>query len=130
MLNDFRKFVMRGNVLDLAVAVVVGAAFNAVVQSFVDNLLNPFVAAIFGKPDFSQVATLTVRESASGDSVLRFGAWATDIVNFVIIAFSVFLVIRTFEALQARRGEDGAGDETGPSEVDLLTEIRDALRTR
>lgn len=129
--KGFKEFIMRGNVLDLAVAVVVGAAFNTVVQSLVDNVINPIAAAIFGKPDFSDALAMTLRESAEGDTVLRLGAWITDIVSFLIVAFSVFLVVKTFEKLQTLRRVDAVDETPAPSdEAVLLAEIRDALKAQ
>jgi large conductance mechanosensitive channel len=127
MLKQFRDFIMRGNVLDLAVAVVVGAAFNTVVQSLVDNVINPIAAGIFGKPDFREALVVSVR-----DADVRFGAWITDVVSFLIVAFSVFLVIKLFEKLQSvRKTVETDADTPAPSdETVLLTEIRDLLRTQ
>ena len=132
LLQDFKKFVMRGNVLDLAVAVVVGAAFNAVVQSLVKNIFTPFIGWIFGKPNFSDL-TVSLGGCSSKTHVCKgtimYGSFLTDVVNFLIIAFSVFVIIKVFERLQSmRRGP--AEEEAAPLTVDqeLLTEIRDLLR--
>jgi large conductance mechanosensitive channel len=120
MLKEFKDFVNRGNVVDLAVAVVLGAAFGAVVTSFVDDILLQIIAAIGGEPDFS---ALTVD---LGDAELRYGAFLTAIVSFLAIAFGVFLVVKVLNAMKREKGEDPAG----PSETELLTEIRDLLRSR
>jgi len=116
LLKDFRDFINRGNIVDLAVAVVLGLAFAAVVTSFVDDILMQIVAAIFGQPDFS---TLTID---LGDSVVRYGAFLNALISFVIIAFAVFLVVKAYNAMKAE------SDDSGPTEIDLLTEIRDELR--
>jgi large conductance mechanosensitive channel len=121
--DDFKKFLMRGNVLDLAVAVIIGVAFNAVVQSLVNNILMPIVGAIFGKPTFSDL-TLDI-----GDGVVRYGAFITDAINFVIIAFSIFVVVKAFETMQNLRRRDPAEDPKS-DEVVLLGEIRDLLRAQ
>jgi large conductance mechanosensitive channel len=121
-LQDFKKFLMRGNVLDLAVAVVVGAAFNAVVQSLTNDILLPFIAAIGGQPSFNDL-TFSV-----GDGVIRYGAFITNLLNFVIIAFSVFVVVKFFEQLQnirKRAPEEPTAELT--DEARLLVEIRDLL---
>ncbi len=97
MLKDFRDFVMRGNVLDLAVAVVIGAAFNAVVNSLVNDIIMPIIAAIFGKPNFDAL-TLSV-----GDGVVSYGKFLTAVVNLLIIAATLFVIIRAFEEMQKRR---------------------------
>jgi len=123
--EDFRKFLMRGNVLDLAVAVVIGVAFNAVVNSLVNDVIMQVIAAIFGKPNFNQL-TFTVN-----GGVIYYGRFLTALVNFVIIAATLFVVIKAFEELQQRRrgaGEDTAEDKS--DEVVLLSEIRDLLRDR
>ena len=128
MLEDFRDFIMKGNVLDLAVAVIIGAAFGAVIQSLVDNVINPIIAGVVGQPDISNVATFTIG-SGEDASVVSFGAWFNSILTFVIIAFVIFMIIRTYENMQARRGR-AEEEDAGPSEVDLLTEIRDSLRSQ
>ncbi len=124
VLKDFRDFIMKGNVLDLAVAVIIGAAFGAVIVSLVDNVLNPIIAGVFGQPDLSETMTFDV-----GDATVRFGAWLNAIISFLIIAGVIFLIIRTYEKMQERRGV--VPEEDGPSdEVVLLTEIRDALKAQ
>ena len=136
LLADFKKFIMRGNVLDLAVAVVVGAAFNAVVQSFVNDVLMGFVGAIFGKPNFNALSVnLRGARPRRGTRVcngtVAYGQFLTHLVNFVIIAASVFVVIKTFERLQtppqARRRPE---PEPLTRDEELLTEIRDLLAER
>jgi large conductance mechanosensitive channel len=123
--QDFRKFIMRGNVLDLAVAVVIGVAFNAVVNSLVNDVIMQFIAAIVGKPDFSDL-TWTLN-----DAVIRYGSFLTALINFLIIAATLFVIIKAFEEMQKRRrcgGEDA--DEEKSDEVVLLSEIRDLLAER
>lgn len=125
LLKDFREFALKGNVIDLAVAVVIGVAFNAVVTSLVNDIVMPIIAAIIGKPDFDDL-TLTL-----GDTAVYYGRFLTALVNFLIIAATLFVIIRSFEELQKRairRGEVAAED-VKPDEVQiqLLTEIRDAL---
>ena len=127
LLKDFREFALKGNVIDLAVAVVIGVAFNAVVTSLVNDVIMPFIAAIIGKPNFDDL-TLVL-----GDTAVFYGRFLTAVVNFLIIAATLFVIIRSFEELQKRairRGEV-TEDEVKPDEVQiqLLTEIRDALTT-
>ena len=125
LLKDFRDFVMRGNVLDLAVAVILGIAFNAVVTSLVNDVLMQIIAAIVGKPNFNDL-TFTI-----GEGVIYYGRFITALINFLIIAATLFVIIRTFENLQRRRrGVDEEPDVVKTDEVVLLTEIRDALRQR
>jgi large conductance mechanosensitive channel len=126
-LTDFRKFVLRGNVLDLAVAVVVGTAFNAVVQSFARDIVLGIIAAVFGQPNFDAIFVHL------GDGRIAVGVFITAVVNFVIIAFAVFLAVKAFEAMQhmRRRGGPELDPETDMTiDQELLTEIRDLLRER
>ncbi len=129
-LSDFKKFLMRGNVLDLAVAVIIGVAFNAVVQSFANDVIMGFVGAIFGKANFDQVVIHVAHGRVS------VGRFITAVVNFVIVSFAVFLAVQGFEAMQRvrRRRADDAAD-VGPEadltvDQELLTEIRDLLRSQ
>jgi large conductance mechanosensitive channel len=124
LLKDFRAFILRGNVLDLAVAVVVGAAFNAVVQSLVNNVIMPLIAAIGGQPSFNDlVATIN-------KSQIKYGSFITSVINFLIIAASIFLVVRVFENLQDRRRRGDVEVEDTPAPTDetlILGEIRDLI---
>ncbi len=124
MLSDFKKFILRGNVIDLAVAVVIGAAFNAVVQSLVKNILMPIIGIIGGKPTFDDYF-FTVNKSA-----IRWGSFVTDLVNFMMIAAAIFVAVKAFEKLQQRRktGKEPVTNEPLTVEGELLTEIRDLLR--
>lgn len=126
MLKDLKDFLMKGNVVDLAVAVVIGAAFGLVVASFVDNIINPIIAAIFGEPDISQVLAITLRESDAGDAVLRIGGFFQEVMNFAIVGTALFVVVKAYEKLQKPAEEE----ESGPSQEDLLGEIRDLLANR
>jgi large conductance mechanosensitive channel len=133
MLQDLKKFLMRGNVIDLAVAVVIGAAFGLVVSSFVDNIITPILAAIFGQPDISEVAAITLRESDEGDAVLRIGAFLQQVLDFVIIGTALFFVVKAFEKLQERRANQEVPAEETPTPTDeamLLSEIRDLLKAQ
>jgi large conductance mechanosensitive channel len=133
--QDFKKFILRGPVLDLAVAVVVGAAFNAVVQSFANDVIMGFVGAIFGKPNFSSLSVSlrgcktdpkTLARVCNG--TIAYGQFLTTLVNFLIIAVAVFLVIKTFEKLQSLRvNETEPEAEPLTRSEELLTEIRDSL---
>ena len=117
MLEGFKKFIMRGNVVDLAVGIVVGAAFTAVVNSFVQDVLNAFIGAIFGKPNFDNL-TFQV-----GHGVVSYGRFITALINFVIIGFALFLVVRTVNSM--RRPEPPEAREV--TEKDVLLEIRDLI---
>jgi large conductance mechanosensitive channel len=125
LFNDFRAFIMKGNVLDLAVAVVIGIAFNAVVNSLVNDIIMPIIAAIIGKPNFDDL-TITL-----GDTAVYYGRFLTALLNFLIIAVTLFVIIRAFEAMQKRRGVGGEEPaEEKSDEAVLLAEIRDLLQDR
>ena len=139
MLKGFRDFIARGNVLDLAVAVIIGAAFAKIAASLTDDIIMPVIGAIFGGLDFSSYFAMLgpVPEGykgslkdyaalkAAGAPVLGWGEFVTVVINFVILAFIIFLLIRWASRMMRR-----ADDAPGPSEVDLLTEIRDELKKR
>ena len=125
MLREFKQFLLRGNVVDLAVAVVIGAAFGAVIASLVADLLTPLIAAIFGKQDFSAL-TFTIN-----DSTFRYGSFINALIAFIMVAAAIFFfVVKPINVMAARRAK---GQEPAPEpteEVLLLTEIRDELRRR
>ena len=119
MIKDFRDFLMKGNIADLAVAFVMGVAFGAVINSFVDNLVMPIIAMIFGKPDFSGL-TFTIN-----DAVFRYGAFLTDAISFIAIALAVFFfIVKPMQALASRRKADGDVEPTNEERiVELLEQI-------
>lgn len=114
--REFKDFISRGSVVDLAVGIVIGVAFTAVINSFVDDILNAIIGAIVGKPNFNDL-TLDI-----GDGVVRYGSFLTAVVNFLIIGFALFLVVRAINSL--RRKEEA---EPALTEKDVLVEIRDLL---
>jgi large conductance mechanosensitive channel len=122
MLREFRDFLLRGNIVELAIAFVLGVAFGALITSFVDNLLMPVVAMIIGKPDFRDL-TFTIN-----DSVFRYGAFLTDVISFVAVAAAIFFfVVKPMDALRARRA-GGAEEEGLPDEERRHQELLAALR--
>ena len=140
MLGEFKSFIAKGNVLDLAVAVIIGAAFGTIVASLTDDVIMPLVGAIFGGADFSSYFTVlgTIPADFKGDptsyaalkaagvAVLGWGQFLTVLINFLILAFVIFLLVRQANRIMRKPPEAPAG----PSEVDLLTEIRDELKRR
>lgn len=128
MLKEFRDFVMRGNVLDLAVAVIIGAAFTAIINSLVNDIIMPLVGVILGGLDFASLS-VTI-----GDAVIAYGKFLQAIVNFVIIALVLFLVIKGINTAHKRalkaKEEQPAEPAAPPEDVLLLREIRDALKQR
>jgi large conductance mechanosensitive channel len=141
MLKEFRDFIMRGNVLDLAVAVIIGVAFGAIVSSFVNDILMPPIGLLLGGVDFSNLfidlsgggyATLIAAQEA-GAATLNYGLFLNHIINFLIVAFAIFMVLRSVKRMQARvaRKEEAPPAPPEPSaEEKLLTEIRDLLKNR
>ncbi len=127
MLAEFKKFIMRGNVLDLAVAVVIGAAFKAVIDALVADIVMPIIGIIGGKPTFNEY-TITINKS-----VILWGTFLTEVVSFLIIAAALFVTIKSFEKLQAlRKSAADVVEEAEPLTVseELLAEIRDLLKVQ
>ena len=121
MIKEFRNFLLRGNVVDLAVAVVIGAAFAVLVNSFVGDILTPIIGAIIGKSDFSSL-TFTINGSQ-----FNYGKFINALIAFISVAAAVFFfVVKPINKLNKLRGIDS---EAALSEIDLLTEIRDELRS-
>jgi large conductance mechanosensitive channel len=118
-LKSFKEFINRGNIVDLAIAVIFGIAFGLVVAAFIADIIMPILAIPFGKPNFDQAMIITVN-----DAQIKVGAFIGAFVNFLVIAAALFLVITLYNRLTNR---DGAPP---PNEVDLLTEIRDELRRK
>jgi large conductance mechanosensitive channel len=124
MVKEFREFLLRGNVVDLAVAVVLGAAFGAVVASLVADIITPLLG-LLGLPDFT---TWTI---AVGDAVMRPGLFLNALIYFVVVALAIFLfVVKPMNALMARRRKDEEAAPAGPTEIELLTQSRDELAKR
>jgi large conductance mechanosensitive channel len=141
MLGEFKEFIARGNVLDLAVGVIIGGAFGTIVKSLTDDLIMPIVGAVFGGADFSSkfivLGTVPATYTGSptdyaalkeaGVAMLGYGAFITAIINFLILAFIIFLIVKYANRMLTKPAEAAPA---GPSEVDLLAEIRDELKKR
>ena len=140
MLAEFKAFIAKGNVLDLAVAVIIGAAFATITTSLTGDIIMPIVGAIFGGLDFANHFVLLgpipegfkgnpasyAELKEAGAAVLGWGQFVTVLINFLILAFVIFLLVR-FANRMVKKAEDASA---GPSEISLLTEIRDELRRR
>lgn len=124
MLKEFKKFAMRGNVIDLAIAVVLGAAFTAIVNSLVNDIFMPLLGIIIGGIDFSNL-----KASVLGVDVL-YGNFIQQIVSFILIAFALFLIVKVINRLQREKEVEEAAAPTPTKEEQLLTEIRDLLKKR
>ena len=136
MLKEFKEFAMRGNVIDMAVGIVIGAAFGKIVSSFVADILMPPIGLLLGNVDFSELyvnltdtsyATLAEAQAA-GAATINYGVWLSTVLDFVIVAFAVFLVIRQMNRLKKK--EEAAPAPPAPSAEVLLAEIRDLLKAR
>ena len=129
MIKGFKDFISRGNVVDLAVGVIIGAAFKNIVDALVDGIINPLIAAVIGKPDFSDAFILTL----NGTDV-KFGVLITAVINFLLMAIALYLciVVPMNKLAALRNAKEKAEKDAAPKisdEVQLLTEIRDALKS-
>lgn len=139
MLEEFKKFAMRGNVIDLAVGIIIGAAFTAIVNSLVNDVLMPPLGLAIGGIDFSDFfitlkgaggyATLE-QAKAAGAVTLNYGLFLNSIIKFLIVAFAVFILVKQINRLQRAEAEKPAPPPPPAQDVVLLTEIRDILKTR
>ena len=143
MINEFKDFIAKGNVMDMAVGIIIGAAFTAIVTSLVGDLINPIIGLFTGGVDFTNnyaVLAGDVAEGASleaaretGASVFAYGAFIMAIINFLIIAWVVFVLVRMVNRVKdaaAKEEEEAPAAPAGPSEKDILIEIRDALKAQ
>ncbi|KIQ02282.1 large-conductance mechanosensitive channel [Agrobacterium tumefaciens] len=142
MLNEFKTFIARGNVMDLAVGVIIGAAFSKIVESVVNDLIMPIVGAVFGGFDFanyflplsSKVTADSLAAAREQGAVFAYGNFLTVVINFVILAWIIFLMVKGVNKLRAsverQKVEEKKAPAPPPEDVRLLTEIRDLLKTR
>lgn len=137
--KEFKDFIATGNMIELAVAVILGGAVGTVIKAFTDGIMMQLVAAIFGKPDFSDV-TITVRENVetvvdpvtgvetSKDAVLQVGTFINTLISLALTGLVLFMIVKGYNKMKKKNEAEAA--PAGPSEVELLTEIRDALKAR
>lgn len=122
--NEFKDFAMRGNVLDMAVGVIIGGAFGKIVSSLVDNVLMPLIGSVTGGIDLSKLA-ITV-----GDANIGYGLFIQNIIDFIIIAFCIFLLIKGINSFQKKQKESPITEPKPSNEEKLLGEIRDLLKNK
>lgn len=137
MIKEFKDFIAKGNVMDLAVGIIIGAAFTAIVGSLVSDLINPIIGLILGGVDFTNMYFVLSGDVAAGASleaareagaaVFAYGSFVTAVINFLIIAFVVFMLVKVVKKIQAEKPAEAAAP-AGPSELDVLMEIRDSLK--
>jgi len=143
MIKEFKAFIARGNVMDMAVGIIIGAAFTAIVSSLVADLINPIIGLFTGGVDFTDkylVLSGTVPEGASlevaresGAAVFAYGSFIMAVINFLIVAWVVFLLVKGVNRVKdmtEKQAEEEPAADPGPSEKDILIEIRDALKSR
>ncbi len=131
MMQEFKKFIMRGNVLDLAVGIIIGGAFGKIVSSFVNDVLMPPIGLLIGGIDFSDLA-VTLKE-AQGDVpavLLKYGTFINTIIDFLIIGFAIFMVVKAANQMMKKEAEKPAAPPAPPKQEVLLTEIRDILKAQ
>ncbi|WP_369957406.1 large-conductance mechanosensitive channel protein MscL [Levilactobacillus brevis] len=122
MIKEFKEFIARGNVMDLAVGVIIGAAFTAIVKSLVDNLINPLIGIFLGQVDFSNLVFKV------GNATFKYGSFINSIINFLIISFVVFLLVKAINKIMPAQKEDSGETPVPTKEEKYLSEIVDLLK--
>lgn len=134
MLKGFKEFVLRGNVIDLAVAVVIGAAFTGIVNAIVGSVLNPAIGALFDAESLAEALPVTIPTTSGGTATMYFGAVIGAIINFLLVAivvyFALIVPINYLKRVSFRRRDDETDGDAPPTELQLLAEIRDLLKER
>ena len=141
MLNEFKEFAIKGNMLDMAIGIIIGAAFGTMVNSLVNDLLMPVISGIIGSPDFSNLflvlrnptgAAFTSVKAArdAGAAVLAYGMFLNTVIAFLAVAIALFFMVKVVNRLRRQQETEAAPPAALPAEVQLLTEIRDQLRRR
>lgn len=141
MLNEFKGFIAKGNVMDMAVGIIIGAAFTAIVSSLVADLINPIIGLVIGGIDFTNLYVVLSGDVPAGSSldaareagaaVFAYGSFIMAVINFLIIAFVVFMLVKQVNRVKdaAKKEEEAApAAPAGPTELDILMEIRDSLK--
>jgi large conductance mechanosensitive channel len=129
MIKEFKEFAMKGNVVDMAVGIIIGAAFGKIVSSLVGDLIMPPIGVLLGGVDFSSLA-FTLRGAAENQPavVVSYGKFINSVIDFIIIAFSIFMVIKAMNSLKKKEEAAPSAPPALPADVQLLTEIRDLLK--
>lgn len=138
MLEEFKKFAIRGNVMDMAIGIIIGAAFGKIVTSFVNDILMPPLGLLLGDADFSDLfvtlsgpaADTLAAAKEAGAVTLNYGAWLNTVVDFVIVAFAIFIVVKQINRLKEEKAPEPPKPPEPTAEEKLLAEIRDLLRAR
>ncbi|MBM4117670.1 large-conductance mechanosensitive channel protein MscL [bacterium] len=129
MMSEFKSFAMKGNVMDMAVGIIMGGAFGKIVASFVNDVLMPPIGMMLGGVDFTNLAVTMKQATAEAPAVtLKYGAFVQTVVDFLIIAFAIFMMVKWMNTLKKKEAEAPAAPPAPTKEEVLLTEIRDLLR--
>jgi large conductance mechanosensitive channel len=130
MMSEFKEFAVKGNVVDMAVGIVIGAAFGTIIKSLVSDVIMPPIGLITGGIDFSKLKWILHAADAGGkgEVAIHYGTFINTIISFIIIAFSIFMVIRGMNRMKRKEEEKPAEPAAPPADVQLLTEIRDLLK--
>jgi len=135
MMKEFKEFAMRGNVMDMAIGIVIGGAFGKIISSLVKDVIMPPIGLALGGVDFSDMSIMLKEAVMEGEEViaeavtLNYGVFVNTVIEFLIIAFAIFMVIKAMNKMKKKKEEEPApAPDPGPSETDLLTEIRDLLK--
>ena len=124
-LKEFKDFIATGNLVEIAVAFILAIAVKAVIDAFMNGIVNPVIGAIVGKPNLDNVLSFTVRKGTKNESTISIGVVLTQVISLIIVGLVLFMVVKAYNKMRKPAEAD-----SGPSEVELLTEIRDALRAR
>lgn len=136
MIKEFKEFAMKGNVMDLAIGIIIGTAFGKIVSSLVSDVIMPPIGLLVGGADFSDLSVVLRSEGMleSGETVsavtLNYGLFLNSVIDFVIIAFAIFFMIKAINKVSLKKKEEVKSEPVGPSEAELLKEIRDILKTK
>ena len=135
IVDEFKEFIAKGNVVDMAVGVVIGGAFRAIVDSLVNDIIMPCISALTGKVNIADLAAVIIAPAADGTGglVIPYGSFIQQIINFFIIAFAVFMMVKTINAAKRRfekKKEEEPEEVAAPTTDELLTEIRDLLKEK
>jgi large conductance mechanosensitive channel len=131
MLKEFKAFAMRGNVMDMAIGIIIGGAFGKIVSSLVTDVIMPPIGILMGGVDFSNLA-ITLKQGSEGVApvIIKYGVFINTVIDFVIIAFAIFMVIKAMNSMKKKEEEKPAAPPAPSKEEVLLTEIRDELRKK
>jgi large conductance mechanosensitive channel len=131
MLKEFKAFAMRGNVMDMAIGIIIGGAFGKIVSSLVTDVIMPPIGILLGGVDFSNLA-ITLKQGSEGVApvIIKYGVFINTVIDFVIIAFAIFMVIKAMNSMKKKEEEKPAAPPAPSKEEVLLTEIRDELRKK